>query len=166
MKTKTASRCRGRTTSQTASSLSAGTILFVALHVAWFSVYILLNLPISPSKFDSFPFGLLTMVVSLEAIFLSLFVLMAQNRQALRDDRRAKVDLQVNMIAEREITKVLSMLDDVHKSLGLRQQPDPEVTQMDSATHVDDLLDAVESRREELDPGADERPRSAIDTES
>jgi uncharacterized membrane protein len=144
----------------------AGSLFFVALHVTWFLLYIMVNLPFSPLKFDSFPFGLLTMVVSLEAIFLSLFVLMAQNRQALRDDRHAKVDLQVNMIAEREVTKVLSMLADIHRSLGLQQQPDPELERMDSATKVDDLLEAVEARREELDPAADERPSSAIDTES
>src|SRR5438128_904198 len=70
----------------------SGSMLFVWLHTAWFLIWILLNAPpFELHRFDPFPFGLLTMVVSLEAIFLSTFVLIAENRQALRADRRARV---------------------------------------------------------------------------
>lgn len=76
-------------------------MLFVWLHVAWFGVWIVLN-EAGVFDFDEFPFGFLTMIASLEAIFLSTFVLVSQNHQALQSDRRAKVDLQVNMVAEQE----------------------------------------------------------------
>jgi len=64
-------------------------MVFIMLHVLWFALWIVLNLPGAPwGRFDPFPFGLLTMIVSLEAIFLSTFVLVTQNRQAAAADRR------------------------------------------------------------------------------
>ncbi|MEX0750641.1 MAG: DUF1003 domain-containing protein, partial [Dehalococcoidia bacterium] len=81
-----------------------GSMLFIGLHAIWFTVWMALNAPGAPFRFDAFPFGFLTMIVSLEAIFLSTFVLVSQNRQAAAADRRARVDLQINVIAERELT--------------------------------------------------------------
>lgn len=122
----------------------SGSMPFVVLHVAWFAAWIALNLPFSPVRWDGFPYGLLTMVVSLEAIFLSLFVLMSENRQAARADRDAKVDLEVNLIAEREITKVLALLSEVHAHLGLTKDEDGESAEMREVTSVDDLAEAAE----------------------
>ncbi len=100
----------------------SGSMLYVWLHVAWFAIWILLNIAYFVFEpFDPYPFGLLTMVVSLEAIFLSTFVLITQNRQAVAADRRAKVDLQINMIAEREVTKLIEMVSHIHKHLGIDQ---------------------------------------------
>src|SRR4029450_5674286 len=72
----------------------SGSMLYVWLHVVWFSIWIAVNISLLVfAPFDPYPFGLLTMIVSLEAIFLSTFVLITQNRQAIAADRRAKVDL-------------------------------------------------------------------------
>jgi uncharacterized membrane protein len=80
----------------------AGSMRFVYLHVAWFLVWIGLNIGLAGIKheFDKFPFGLLTMIVSLEAIFLSTFVMISQNRQAARTDLRSQLDFENNIRAE------------------------------------------------------------------
>ena len=80
----------------------AGSMQFVYLHSAWFVVWIAINLGILGASiaFDKFPFGLLTMIVSLEAIFLSTFVMISQNRQAARADVRAKLDFETNLRSE------------------------------------------------------------------
>ena len=80
----------------------AGSMNFVYLHSIWFVVWIALNLGIlgAALAFDKFPFGLLTMIVSLEAIFLSTFVMISQNRQAARADVRATLDFETNLRAE------------------------------------------------------------------
>lgn len=80
----------------------AGSLNFVYMHTVWFGVWILLNVGLLGGAlvFDEFPFGLLTMVVSLEAIFLSTFVMVSQNRQAERSDIRAQLDFETNLRAE------------------------------------------------------------------
>lgn len=80
----------------------AGSLNFVYLHSAWFGVWILLNVGLigASAEFDKFPFGLLTMIVSLEAIFLSTFVMVSQNRQAARADVRAELDFETNLRSE------------------------------------------------------------------
>ena len=80
----------------------AGSLNFVYIHSAWFGVWILLNVGLigGALTFDKFPFGLLTMIVSLEAIFLSTFVMVSQNRQASRADIRSELDFETNLRAE------------------------------------------------------------------
>jgi uncharacterized membrane protein len=80
----------------------AGSLKFVYLHSIWFGIWILLNIGIlgASLKFDKFPFGLLTMIVSLEAIFLSTFVMVSQNRQAARADIRSELDFETNLRSE------------------------------------------------------------------
>lgn len=80
----------------------AGTMGFVYVHAVWFAVWIALNLRLfgSVAVFDPYPFGLLTMIVSLEAIFLSTFVMVSQNRQAARENVRADLDFETNLRAE------------------------------------------------------------------
>jgi uncharacterized membrane protein len=80
----------------------AGSLNFVYLHSAWFAVWIAINVGLLGSAivFDEFPFGLLTMIVSLEAIFLSTFVMVSQNRQAARSDVRSQLDFENNVRAE------------------------------------------------------------------
>jgi uncharacterized membrane protein len=144
-----------------------GSMLFVWLHVVWFTIWMAINVAyLIFQPFDPYPFGLLTMIVSLEAIFLSTFVLITQNRQALAADRRAKVDLQVNMIAEREITKVLEVVNHVHEHLGKRPVHDHEIEQMQKPTHVEKLAEAIDEAEEQIDPKAARGPESAADTDS
>lgn len=80
----------------------AGSLNFVYLHSVWFGIWILVNVGIlgASLKFDKFPFGLLTMIVSLEAIFLSTFVMVSQNRQAARADIRSQLDFETNLRSE------------------------------------------------------------------
>ena len=91
----------------------AGDIRFVYFSAAWFFIWIVLNIGIIPrlAPFDPFPFGLLTMVVSLEAIFLSLFVLISQNRQAERDKVRNDIEYDVNLKAEVEVRDIIKRID-------------------------------------------------------
>ncbi len=124
-------------------TLFAGSMLYVWLHVVWFAAWVIINLPFLGIEFDPFPFGFLTMIVSLEAIFLSTFVLISQNRQARVAERRSKVDLQVNAIAEREITKILEMVRDIKEHLpGL--STDDEAEQMLEKTSLAKLADAMD----------------------
>jgi uncharacterized membrane protein len=80
----------------------AGSLKFVYMHSVWFFIWVLINVGIlgGAAKFDPFPFGLLTMIVSLEAIFLSTFVMVSQNRQSARSDLRAELDFETNLRAE------------------------------------------------------------------
>jgi len=91
----------------------AGDIRFVYFSFIWFGIWIVLNTRIIPGvePFDPFPFGLLTMVVSLEAIFLSLFVLISQNRQAQRDKVRNDVEYEVNLKAEIEVRMIMKQIE-------------------------------------------------------
>jgi len=80
----------------------AGSLQFVYLHSIWFGIWILFNIGLigASLEFDRFPFGLLTMIVSLEAIFLSTFVMVSQNRQALRAEVRNRLDFEANLRSE------------------------------------------------------------------
>jgi len=96
----------------------SGSITFLMLHVVIFAAWILLNthwLPgWTPPMFDPFPFGLLTMVVSLEAIILSVFVLLSQNRQVAKDRIRGDIEYEVNLKAELEIAQLHEKMDRLH----------------------------------------------------
>ena len=91
----------------------------LALHLAWFGFWVLANTGRIPGiePFDRFPFPLLTTMVSLEAIFLTLFVLASQNRLTTQADKRAQLDLQIDLLAEREMTAVLVMVADLARHL-------------------------------------------------
>jgi uncharacterized membrane protein len=97
---------------------SAGTTWSLILHSVWFFGWIAAN-ALLPTPLDPFPFPLLTSVVSLEAIFLTLFVLSSQNRLTHESDQRGQIDLQVNMLAEQEMTLVLRMLRDLCQRSGV-----------------------------------------------
>lgn len=96
----------------------SGSIPFLVLNALWFGLWVLWNQPWFPGyDFDPFPFGLLTMIVSLEAIFLSIFLLISSNRQADKDRMAADIDHKVNAKAEIEIGLVLQRLDDIETVL-------------------------------------------------
>jgi len=101
-------------------TLFSGTMIFVYIHAAWFLVWMIFNLGVAGlPAFDPFPFGLLTMVVSLESIFLSTFVLISQNRSAALADRRSDLDLHTNLLTEHELTLVLRLTEAIAGHLGL-----------------------------------------------
>jgi len=135
----------------------AGSMLFLWLHVLWFAIWIFVNG--SGVGFDPFPFNFLTMTVSLEAIFLSTFVLISENRQALLSDKRAKLDLQVNMLSEQEVTKLISMVAEISERLGISVD-DPEVERMQEPTHVRNLADHMEKVEAAIDGDGAKGPKS------
>jgi uncharacterized membrane protein len=100
------------------ASRESAVILHAILFVLWIGANVRL-LPIRP--FDPYPFNMLTTIVSLEAIFLTLFVLASQKRLTADADRRAHLDLQINLLSEQEMTLVLQMLKEVCDHLGLRE---------------------------------------------
>ena len=101
---------------------------FLVLHVVWFGAWIIANLGVIRGirPFDPFPFPFLTMTVSLEAIFLALFVLASQNRLARQADKRSHLDLQIDLLAEREMTAVLQLLQDIARHLEVQTTVTPE----------------------------------------
>ena len=88
----------------------AGSMSFVYMHALVFAIWIAYNLIAKKSGFDPFPFGLLTLIVSLEAIFLSTFVMLSQNRQSKQADLRAELDYEVNVKAEKEVAEIIALL--------------------------------------------------------
>ncbi|HSI21050.1 MAG TPA: DUF1003 domain-containing protein [Verrucomicrobiae bacterium] len=108
-----------------------GTVAFLTLNAIWFIVWVLWNTGMAGmTPFDPYPFGFLTMVVSLEAIFLAIIVLISQNRAAHIADMREEIELQVSMIAEEEITKIMNMLCMLLDKHGIDISHDPELTRM------------------------------------
>ena len=98
----------------------SGSILFLVLNAMWFAFWIIWNVTPALKHFDPYPFGFLTMVVSLEAIFLSIFVLVSQNRQAAKDRLRADSEYEVNLKAEAEITQLHEKVDFLTEELLAR----------------------------------------------
>jgi uncharacterized membrane protein len=128
----------------------SGSMLFVYLHAAWFAVWITANLHIfGLEAFDPFPFGLLTMIVSLEAIFLSTFVLVSQNRDSLIRERKSDLDVQVNLLAERELTHLLDITTRIATQLGIELTSDPEIDELSEQITPETMLRALEEHEEE-----------------
>lgn len=104
---------------------------FFFCHVVGFAVWLFWNSTISPfPKFDPFPYGFLTMVVSLEAIFLSIFVLMSQGRESAIGELREELTLQVNLKIEEEVTKTLHLVAGLYTRMGHTISHDPELKEM------------------------------------
>ncbi len=96
----------------------SGSMPFLALNTGWFVTWVLINtFDVGIRQFDPYPFGLLTMIVSLEAIFLSIFVLISQNRQAEKDRVRSNVDYEVNVKAELEVAYLHEKTDRLHEKM-------------------------------------------------
>jgi uncharacterized membrane protein len=123
----------------------SGSMVFVYVHALWFGLWIALNTRVLEKPFDPFPFSLLTLVVSLEAIFLSTFVLISQNHAGKVADRRADLDLQINLLSEHEITRLLTLMDAVADHLGIDVRDKPEVEELKKDVGARQVLDELES---------------------
>jgi len=139
----------------------AGGGYMLLLHAIWFMLWLLVNLRMIPglTAFDPFPFPLLTTLVSLEAIFLSLFVLASQNRLSHQADKRAHLDLQIDLLAEREMTIVLRLLQDIAKHFDVKVSVTPrQIVDLVKDVDVHDLAakleDLPEVGREGRKPGS------------
>lgn len=123
----------------------SGRMYFVYFHIVWFGIWLFINLGyLGIRPFDPYPFGLLTMVVSLEAIFLATFVLISQNRLSAEADRRADLDLQIGLLTEYELTRVLKMLDAIQDKMGIENDTDEELLDLEKDVHPEDVLEEID----------------------
>ncbi len=115
-----------------------GSIAFLTFNVLWFLIWIPWNMGLIPGvePFDPFPFGLLTMVVSLEAIFLAIIVLISQNREARVTELREEFDLQINTLAEAELSKLIQLVLIMLKKQGVNVKDDPELLKLLGVTNA------------------------------
>ncbi|MDB5873049.1 MAG: hypothetical protein JWQ07_2491 [Ramlibacter sp.] len=121
-----------------------GSMTFVWIHVALFTAWIGYNALPGFKPFDPYPFTFLTLVVSLEAIFLSTFILISQNYDMRISERRNQLDLQINLLAEQENTKALQMLERIAKKVGAHVNDDPQVRALEEATRPEALVEQIE----------------------
>jgi len=127
-----------------------GSMCFVYLHLGLFGLWVLINLGVVQMvpKFDP-SFVILASAASVEAIFLSTFVLISQNRMAAAADKRADLDLQISLLAEHELTKLADLVAAMAERLGVQAHADPEITEIRRSVAPEAVLDAIESRQGE-----------------
>jgi uncharacterized membrane protein len=124
-----------------------GSIAFAAVHLAAFALWLLLNSGLWPhTVFDPYPFALLGTLVSCEAVVLTTFVLIKQNREGERAETRSHLDLQVNLLTEREVTKILQLVQRLSEQAGLTPPDDGELDEMLEETTVRSLATHLEDR--------------------
>jgi uncharacterized membrane protein len=121
----------------------AGSPRFIWIHVLWFAAWIAANTVVPMPHFDPFPFTFLTLVVSLEAIFLSAFILMSQNVSSALSERRNQLDLQINLLTEQENTKMLKLLVGISRHLGV-QCDDPDLLILEEETRPEQLARQID----------------------
>ncbi|MEI9813145.1 MAG: DUF1003 domain-containing protein [Acidobacteriota bacterium] len=123
----------------------SGSMAFVYLHIVWFTIWVVINTGrFGVAPFDPFPYGLLTMIVSLEAIFLSTLVLIAQNRLSSEADQRADLDLQIGLLTEHELTRVLQMLAAIQDRLGIEDHAASELAELEMETKPEDVMAEID----------------------
>jgi uncharacterized membrane protein len=128
-----------------------GSFTFVWVHLIWFIAWIVINLISGLPKFDPYPFTFLTLVVSLEAIFLSTFILISQNHDARISERRNHLDLQINLLTEQENTKVLKLLQNIAEKVGANLQDDPSLQVLEQSTRPEKLVKQIEEAAEKAE---------------
>ena len=130
-----------------------GSMAFVWVHVVWFSIWIVWNTALPITHLDPFPFSFLTLVVSLEAIFLSTFIMISENRQERVAERRSHLDLQINLLSEQENTKMLELLGKIATKLGVDPNDDPTISVLKQATRPEKLVEQIDESTGEVENG-------------
>ena len=127
-----------------------GSLLFVYIHLAVFGFWIVANLGWVPGvpKWDE-SFVVLAMIASVEAIFLSTFVLISQNRMQAAADKRADLDLQISLLAEHEVTKLATLVSAIAEHLGVRTEVDQELGEIQQDVAPEAVLDEIEATKVE-----------------
>jgi uncharacterized membrane protein len=127
----------------------AGSMRFVYVHALLFGGWIVVNLHWLPGvrPFDP-SFVILAMVASVEAIFLSTFILISQNRMAAVDERRADLDLQISLLAEHEITRLIELVDGLSRRLGAAERGPEDVEELKQDVHPEQVLHVMEAAEE------------------
>lgn len=131
-----------------------GSMTFVYLHLALFGAWIISNLPMVPlPKFDP-TYVVLAMWASVEAIFLSTFVLISQNRMAAVADKRADLNLQISLLSEHEVTRLISLVSAIAKHLELEEGHAPELEELKKDVQPEKVLDSLDAKKEEANEGS------------
>lgn len=132
----------------------AGSTWFVVIHAIWFAIWILAGSGVVPflgfAELDPYPFSLLTLIVSLEAIFLSTFVLISQNKLAAAADRRSDLDLHINLLAEQKAAKTLELLGQITAQLNAMANEfkiphDEELEALKESPEPADIVDIIDA---------------------
>lgn len=133
----------------------AGSMPFVWLHLALFGLWIAINVGVIPAipRFDP-SLVILAMAASVEAIFLSTFILITQNRMQAQADRRADLNLQISLLAEHEITRLVQMVSEISTHLGLHEKPSPDLEELQQEIKPETVLDAIVRHEETSGGGA------------
>jgi uncharacterized membrane protein len=126
-----------------------GSMPFVYLHAILFGIWIVVNIGWIPSvpRFDS-TFVILAMFASVEAIFLSTFVLISQNRMAAINNKRADLDLQISLLAEHEITQLIKLTSLIAEKMQIRAAKDPELNELSQDVRPEQVLNTIEDHTE------------------
>lgn len=129
----------------------SGSMRFVYVHLALYGGWIVANLGLIPAVRPWDPtFVVLAMIASVEAIFLSTFILITQNRMAAAADRRAELDLQVGLLAEAEITKLVQLVSDIAAKMEVPAAKQGDVEEMKKLVQPEAVLDAIEEAQTEV----------------
>ncbi|HEX8360417.1 MAG TPA: DUF1003 domain-containing protein [Longimicrobium sp.] len=127
-----------------------GSMLFVYLHLAMFGAWIVINLGWTPVPAWDPSFVVLAMIASVEAIFLSTFVLISQNRMQALADKRADLDLQVSLLAEHEITQLITLVTEIARKMEVDAAHDPELRELAQDVAPEKVLDHMEEHERRL----------------
>ena len=128
---------------------SIGTLNFVALQLIGVILWVVINAGLIPPvrPFDPFPFPILNQIIALEAVLMTAFVLMKQNRMSKLADRRAHLNLQINLLTERETTKIIGMLLEIGKRFDIEHKVlDEESRQLSRLLAIETLIDTLHSK--------------------
>lgn len=126
-----------------------GSMTFVWVNAVWFGGWLIFNSIPGIPHLDPFPFILLTLMVSLEAIFLSTFILISQNLDKRISERRSHLDLQLNLLSEQENTKMIIMLHAIAAKVGADLTQDPQLKALSEETQPERLIEQIEARENE-----------------
>jgi uncharacterized membrane protein len=129
----------------------SGSMRFVYLHLALYGGWIIANLGLIPGIRPWDPsFVVLAMIASVEAIFLSTFILITQNRMAMAADRRAELDVQISLLAEAEITKLVQLVSEIAARMDVPEARHGEIEEMKQLVQPEAVLDAIEEAQAEI----------------
>ena len=145
-----AAREQRSTTDRIAEAIAnfCGSMTFVWVHVVWFGGWVLINMVPGLPHIDPFPFTFLTLVVSLEAIFLSTFILISQNHDTRVSEKRNHLDLQLNLLSEQENTRMLAILQAIAAKVGADLSSVPEIQALSEETQPEKLMEQIEQHQE------------------
>ena len=129
----------------------AGSMAYVYIHIALYGTWAIWNLGwLGIKPFDP-TFVVLAMIASVEAIFLSTFVLISQNRMAAQADKRVELDLQVSLLAEHEVTQLIKLVRAMARKMEVQESQDPEIDELAKNVAPEKVMDTMEKQRDEIE---------------